>query len=338
MRSLRSFLAFLLVAFGTAGAAAGVDGPFVGVQLGASEPTNGFYRGQVQTGATGSPFAGYMLNKYIGVQGQLHFIFQEPDNDHRGFAHENQSTTLFGATVGPRLSLPLSDLDLHLPVLDLLELYSTVQGGLFTGLSGRAGKTNGGFLAGLGLDVNVTPQVAVGLFANFNRAYISARPHSLYRQVEDEQGPADAQWTTAGVSVKYSFRAPEAPPPPPPPPPPLAAPTPKTEVILRAVHFDFDKYDLRPDAVPVLDEAVRILKSKGGEVWIIQGHTDSTGAVKYNLKLSLRRAEAVKLYFVKHGIPDERVRIEGLGKSKPLATNATPEGRAQNRRVEIHVE
>jgi outer membrane protein OmpA-like peptidoglycan-associated protein len=251
---------------------------------------------------------------------------------------ENQTTTLFGATVGPRVSFPLSDLDLHLPVVDLLELYTTVQGGPFTGLSGRVGKTNGGFLAGVGLDVNVTPQIAAGLFANFNRAYISARPHFLYRQVEDEQGPADAQWVTAGVSVKYSFRGPEAPPPPPPLPPP-APPAEKTEVILRAVHFDFNKYDLRPDAIPVLDEAVQILESKGGEVWIIcEGHTDSTGTVKYNLKLSRQRAETVKRYLVKHGIPDQRVRIEGLGKSKPIATNATPEGRAENRRVEIHVE
>ncbi len=195
-------------------------------------------------------------------------------------------------------------------------------------------------MAGAGLDLNVTPQVAVGLFANFNRAYISPRPQSLYRQVEEEQGPADAQWVTAGVSLKYSFKGPEAlPPPPPPPPPPAPAPASKAKIILRALHFDFNKYDLRPDAVPVLDEAVQILKSAGGELWIVcQGHTDNIGKVQYNLDLSRRRAEAVKRYLIKHDIPEGRIRVEGLGESKPIATNATPEGRAENRRVEIHVE
>ncbi len=336
----RLFLTFFLVVLITTVCRAHAEGPFVGLQVGASEPTNGNFRGQVQTGATTNPYGGYMFNRYVGLQGQLNFMFQEPDNDHRGTPHENQTTTIFGATIGPRLALPLGDL--YEPLGDLFELYGTVQGGPYTGLSGRSNHTNGGFLAGFGLDYNITPKFAVGLFGFFNRIYVASKPTILggrFPQVDEEQGPADAQFATAGISVKYNFFAAEEAPPPPPPPPPAPQPEEvRKRIILRAVHFDFDKYNLRPDAVPILDEAVQLLKKDGDVAIICQGHTDSVGTVKYNLKLSKRRAESVTKYLVKHGISADRITVEGLGKSHPVATNATREGRAQNRRVEIYIE
>ena len=115
-----------------------------------------------------------MFNDYLGVQGQIHFTLQEPDNDRqgKGVPNENQITTLFGATIGPRLSLPLGE---------LVELYGTAQGGVFTGLSGRLNHTAPGFSVGGGVDFNVTPQVAIGLFGRWNRAYMSPHPTSLPR-------------------------------------------------------------------------------------------------------------------------------------------------------------
>ena len=89
----------------------------------------------------------------------------------------------------------------------------------------------------------------------------------------------------------------------------------------------------------MLDEAARTLKEeKDIELVIVEGHTDGVGSEGYNMKLSRRRAEAVRGYLVDHGIAPSRIRAEGFGKSRPVASNDTAEGRAQNRRVELHIE
>jgi outer membrane protein OmpA-like peptidoglycan-associated protein len=335
MMCKRSVLVCSLFVLWAVSSAHAVDGPFVGVDLGASVPTNDNYRAHVQEGATANPYLGYMFNDYLGMQGQLHFTFQGPDNDHRGFAHENRTTTLFGGTIGPRLSLPLGE---------FVELYGTGQGGVFTGLSGRLNHTAPGFSVGGGVDFNVTPQVAIGLFGRWNRAYMSPRPKDLGpTQASDERFGEDARWATFGVGLKYAFNGPVAAPAPPPPPPVAQAPAPppapvKKKIVLRSVHFDFDKSTIRPDAAPVLNEAVATLKAEGGIAVIVEGYTDSVGTDAYNLKLSHRRADAVRQYLVKHGIPANRITTEGFGESRPVASNDTADGRAQNRRVELRVE
>ena len=130
-----------------------------------------------------------------------------------------------------------------------------------------------------------------------------------------------------------------APPPPPPPPAPAPPPKPVTEKVTFAadVFFDFDKSVLKPEGKAKLDELVAKLKGIALEVIIAIGHTDSIGSVEYNLKLSVRRAEAVKAYLVSKGIEPNRIYTEGKGKSQPIADNRTAEGRAKNRRVEIEV-
>jgi outer membrane protein OmpA-like peptidoglycan-associated protein len=70
---------------------------------------------------------------------------------------------------------------------------------------------------------------------------------------------------------------------------------------------------------------------------IAEGHTDTVGSAEYNQKLSERRADAVRRYLINGGIMPERIRTEGFGESKPVASNDTDEGRAQNRRVELRV-
>lgn len=67
----------------------------------------------------------------------------------------------------------------------------------------------------------------------------------------------------------------------------------------------------------------------------VQGHTDSIGSEQYNLDLSPKRADAVRDYLIKRGVGADRLIAKGLGESVPIATNDTPEGRAENRRVEF---
>jgi outer membrane protein OmpA-like peptidoglycan-associated protein len=124
--------------------------------------------------------------------------------------------------------------------------------------------------------------------------------------------------------------------PPPPPPPPAPAPAPK-KIVLRGVHFDFNKSTIRPDAKPVLDEAIATLKEEGGIAVIAEGYTDSIGSDAYNMALSIRRADAVRDYLVAGGIAASRVSAEGFGKTNPVASNDTEDGRAQNRRVELRI-
>ncbi len=99
--------------------------------------------------------------------------------------------------------------------------------------------------------------------------------------------------------------------------------------------FDFDSAVLKPEMKAALrDLAERIKASPGHEKITIIGHTDSIGPEEYNMKLSLRRAEAAAEYLRSLGIDD--ITVEGRGESEPIASNATREGRAQNRRIEIH--
>jgi outer membrane protein OmpA-like peptidoglycan-associated protein len=129
----------------------------------------------------------------------------------------------------------------------------------------------------------------------------------------------------------------EAPPPPPPPPPPTAAPVPvvKQRIVLRGVNFAFNSAELAPAALPVLDQAAEILKANPGVEVKVEGHTDSIGSEEYNQVLSVRRAESVYRYLVNRGVDPERFQVEGFGKTRPIASNDTEAGRAQNRRVEL---
>lgn len=130
----------------------------------------------------------------------------------------------------------------------------------------------------------------------------------------------------------------EAPAAPPPPPPTAAAPAPaKRRIVLRGVHFDFNAASLRPDARAVLDEAASTLREAASVRVAVEGHTDGVGSDAYNLRLSERRAQTVGDELTRQGIDAGRIAIAGLGETKPVASNDTEEGRAQNRRVELRV-
>lgn len=108
-------------------------------------------------------------------------------------------------------------------------------------------------------------------------------------------------------------------------------------LVLHDVHFDFGKAEIRPDSRTILDEVGRALLDRPGVRIEIQGHTDAIGSDEANLRLSRRRAEAVRTYLLGafRQLEPDRLDVRGYGESRPIASNATEEGRAQNRRVEF---
>jgi OOP family OmpA-OmpF porin len=169
------------------------------------------------------------------------------------------------------------------------------------------------------------------------------------------------------IGLSFDFGGQSAPPPAPPPPAPPPAPPPNPDldgdgvlnehdkcpntrpgavvdldgceveavIELEGVHFDFDKATLRPEARDVLDQAAALLDKHDRVVVEIAGHTDSKGSEDYNQGLSERRANAVRDYLTGQGVRASRLSAKGYGESRPVASNDTDAGRAENRRVEM---
>jgi outer membrane protein OmpA-like peptidoglycan-associated protein len=118
-------------------------------------------------------------------------------------------------------------------------------------------------------------------------------------------------------------------------------PAPQTEVITLSdagnVLFDFDKSDLTPAAKAQLDTLMDKLRNADVVSIKVIGHTDSKGSDAYNQALSERRASSVAAYLLSQGLAPNKLTSEGRGESEPVADNATDEGRAENRRVELHI-
>lgn len=120
------------------------------------------------------------------------------------------------------------------------------------------------------------------------------------------------------------------------------APAPAPKVITERVSlsaaalFDVNKDVIKPAGRAELDAFAARLKSLDSVQSVdIVGHTDSSGAEDYNQQLSMRRANAVKNYLIDQGVDPAVMTTSGMGESQPVASNATSEGRAQNRRVEV---
>ncbi|QWD96109.1 outer membrane protein OmpA [Polynucleobacter sp. MG-6-Vaara-E2] len=101
--------------------------------------------------------------------------------------------------------------------------------------------------------------------------------------------------------------------------------------------YDFNKSDLKPEGKATLDKIAADLSKIKLEVIIAVGNTDSVGTDAYNMALGQRRAQSVKAYLVSKGVDGSRIYTESKGKSNPVASNATAEGRAKNRRTDIEV-
>jgi outer membrane protein OmpA-like peptidoglycan-associated protein len=130
-------------------------------------------------------------------------------------------------------------------------------------------------------------------------------------------------------------------PPPTPPPIPTTPPGPALQGSLDEVlsqgtiAFTVDSAQLRPESFPTLDVIAAALIAAPGQRVEVRGHTDTTGSA--NQVLSERRAAAAVEYLVEHGVPSDQLTSSGAGDTEPIASNDTPEGRAENRRIEFRV-
>ena len=105
--------------------------------------------------------------------------------------------------------------------------------------------------------------------------------------------------------------------------------------LKQTIYFDFRKAKIKPISFALLDEVAQALKDNPTIKVRIEGHTDSRGSDKFNLKLSRARATSVRTYLLGKGIGSERMVAEGYGEAVPIADNRTATGREQNRRVEF---
>ncbi|MFN3265147.1 MAG: OmpA family protein, partial [Aquificaceae bacterium] len=169
-------------------------------------------------------------------------------------------------------------------------------------------------------------------------AYELSKPQPSITKVVDFYGKAQTEINTAIQKVNIArdgnlecytgkpflpelAKAEPAPPPAPAPKPPQ--PQEELLMVTARVHFDFDKHNIKREYIPLLNEVVKALKENPGVRVRIEGFTDSIGPKAYNDRLALRRAQAVRDYLIKAGIPSERIEIAGFGKERYIADNAT---------------
>jgi len=120
------------------------------------------------------------------------------------------------------------------------------------------------------------------------------------------------------------------------PPQPIQEPeVTRRDIVFQKIHFDFDKYNLRSDAISALNENAKVLMENPSVRIRIEGHCDERGTVEYNLALGEKRAQTAKEYLVKLGVNSSRVETISYGKERPVAFGTNEDAWAKNRRDEF---
>jgi len=200
---------------------------------------------------------------------------------------------------------------------------------------------------------NVAIRAEVFTRIDFDDHSIAANGPTHIKDYPHKQSESYFTDTVAQITVMVPFGRAAAPPPPPQAPCPVCAPPPKPAPVpvpppppppvpvaldISGVLFDVGKADLRPNAMVILDKAIATLKANPNVRVEVASHTDSDGTDASNQALSERRAKVVYDYLVKNGIAANRLQgPTGYGSKRPVASNATPEGKAKNRRTELNI-
>jgi OOP family OmpA-OmpF porin len=195
-------------------------------------------------------------------------------------------------------------------------------------------------IAGLAYRIND----ALSIKADYR--YLATTPISFPDDPALGSGKAKLTYESHAVLVGFVYHfgaAPKPAPAPEPAPKPAAATAPAPEPPPPApvqphqflVFFDFDKADITPEARQIIEQAASVAKSDKSARIDLTGHTDLAGPANYNMKLSVRRAEAVKKVLVELGIGADEIGVVGKGKTEPLVPTADGVREPKNRRVEI---
>lgn len=157
---------------------------------------------------------------------------------------------------------------------------------------------------------------------------------------EDGDGVPDSRDKCPGTPRGVQVDADGCPPPAPAPVVEEVVVVKEETIVIRDVHFQFDKATLTSSDKLVLDKIATRLKAEAPTARLtVTGHTDSVGSDTYNQKLSDKRAHSVVEYLIHEGVPRSNfVSVSGAGESQPVADNKTADGRAQNRRTEIKIQ
>ncbi len=107
------------------------------------------------------------------------------------------------------------------------------------------------------------------------------------------------------------------------------------KIIANGIRFDVNKATLKPESMGVINSIYNLMEQHPDLKFSVEGHTDSDGETDFNQQLSEQRAETVKNKLVEMGIATERLSVKGFGETIPIGDNSSPEGKANNRRVEF---
>ncbi|MFL6657990.1 MAG: OmpA family protein [Massilia sp.] len=268
------------------------------------------------------------------------------------------TTSLPSGTAGANLKYKGVALDLvtQLPFTERFSAYTRLGVQYAKSTTDFTGTRNAGGAGYTVSDKNFNGKVGLGLEYKFTEAVALRGEIERHRMDDAVRTKANVDLISLGLVWKLGrpaaapvvYTPPPAPAPvveappapmPAPAPAPAPAPVPTSEKVSFAAEalFDFNKSVVKPEGKAALDDLLNKLQGMNTEVMVTVGHADSIGSDKYNLKLSQKRAEAVKAYIVSKGVDASRVYTEGKGESQPVADNKTAEGRAKNRRVTVEV-
>lgn len=300
-------------------------------------------------------YGGYLFNQYFALEGG-YFNLGE-------VSFENRTNT--GETYKGTASMQGANVDAvgHLPLLDQLSLFGRI-GVIYAELKKDYSYSGGTLIVnGVPKDMNPTNwdvgyKYGVGLQYDFTpRLGVRGEWESYHVSEEDSSSGFDMNLFAVGVVYRFGsapetqavaeaepFVVVEETPAPVEPAviekeivrEPVIIMKPTQRVVLATdTLFDFDKSDIKQNGRIALKNLAENLH--GGDRLIVTGYTDSLGSEAYNLKLSQRRADAVKKQLSTFGIAPDHIETRAMGESDPVASNATEEGRAANRRVVIDI-